>query len=131
MYLFLQVLEKDLMTERHCTEALRQEAVAMTAAVAAAKMQAKKTKTRRSRPNSIENDFTLDKVARVSSSNSEADYFTDDTAKASDNEDDDEGSESQNTSLEMAAQYSFLESCDSCGDIDLTSADTDLGVLTM
>lgn len=101
----------------------------MTAAVAAAKMEAKKT--RRFRSSSIENDFTLDKVARVSSSNSEADYFTDDTAKASDNEDDDEGSESLNTSLEMVAQFSLLESCDSCDDIDLISADVDLGVLIM
>lgn len=117
------------MTERHCSEALRQEAVVMTAAVAAAKMEAKKT--RRFRSSSIENDFTLDKVARVSSSNSEADYFTDDTAKASDNEDDDEGSESLNTSLEMVAQFSLLESSDSCDDIDLISADVDLGVLIM
>ena len=129
MPFLLQVLEKDLMTERHCSEALRQEAVVMTAAVAAAKMEAKKT--RRFRSSSIENDFTLDKVARVSSSNSEADYFTDDTAKASDNEDDDEGSESLNTSLEMVAQFSLLESCDSCDDIDLISADVDLGVLIM
>jgi hypothetical protein len=119
------------MTERHCTEALRQEAVVMTAAVAAAKMQAKKA--RRFRSSSIENDFTLDKVARVSSSNSEADYFTDDTAKASDNEDDDEGSESQNTSLEMVAQFSLLESCDSCDDVVLASAsaDMELDVVTM
>lgn len=112
------------MTERHCTEALRQEAVAMTAAAAAAKVQAKKT--RRLRSSSI--GFNLDKVGRVSSSNSEADYFTDDTAKASDNEDDDEGSEAQNESLERAAQYSLFESCD---DIDQNSADTDLGLVNI
>ena len=89
----MQVLERDLMTERHSSEALMQETIALRAVAAALKKEAKIERRLRAEISDDQPDQVVDKFGRESNSNSEAGYLTDDTARASDDEvefDDDE-----------------------------------------
>lgn len=90
------------MSERHSSEALKQENITLTAQIQAANGRAKKAlRLRSSSGVSIGTDFLSSRAltSRDSSSNSEADYLTDDTAHASDDEDDGE-KETKHVSLE-------------------------------
>jgi hypothetical protein len=89
----MQVLERDLMTERHSSEALMQETIALRAVAAALKKEAKIERRLRAEISDDLPDQVVSSVGRESNSNSEAGYLTDDTARASDDEvefDDDE-----------------------------------------
>lgn len=97
----VQVLEKDLMTERHSSEALLQETIALKAAAALFKKEAKEE--RRLQRADISDDHTDDdlcNLGRESNSYSEADYLTDDTARASDDEVDDDDVKSRESTLD-------------------------------
>lgn len=88
----MQVLERDLMTERHSSEALMQETIALRA-VAAALKEAKVERRLRAEISDDHPNQVMCNFGRESNSNSEAGYLTDDTARASDDEveyDDDE-----------------------------------------
>lgn len=91
------------MSERHNSEALKQENATLLAKVEAANSRVNKSARLRSSSGAcIEKDYLSGRAqaSRDSSSNSEADYFTDDTAHASDNEDEEGEKEMREAYLE-------------------------------
>ena len=104
------------MSERHSSEALKQENATLLAKVAAANSLLKKSiRLRSSSGACIEKDFLSGRAqaSRDSSSNSEADYFTDDTAHASDDEDE----EGEKEVREMAFEEIFEDRSDLIFDV--------------